>query len=321
MTEYVNDKKPLIVLSGPTAAGKTDLSVALAKRIGGEIISADSMQVYKGFDIGTAKIRPEETEGVPHHLIDIFEPDQEFNVFEFKRLSEECMKTIYENGHIPIIVGGTGFYIQAVLYDIEFTEEETDKAYRKMLEEKAEREGAEVLHQLLLEVDPKAAEEIHANNIKRTIRALEFYHETGQRISEHNEEQRQKSSPYNFAYFVLNRERPTLYERINLRVDQMIEEGLEEEVRSLLEEGISPDSLAMQGLGYKEMVNYLEGRCSLEKAIYDIKIGTRHFAKRQLTWFRREKEILWLNYEDYNNNKDAMLEAMLKTLAEKKIIQ
>ncbi len=314
------EKRPLIIISGPTAAGKTDLSIALAKKIGGEIISADSMQVYKNFDIGTAKIRPEEMEGIPHYLIDIMGPDEEFNVFEFKSRALEAMEKIYQNGHIPIIAGGTGFYIQAVLYDIDFTEGETDKSYRKLLEEKAEKEGAEVLHQMLFEIDPDAAEQIHANNIKRTIRALEFYHETGGRISEHNEEQKSRTSPYRFVYFVLNRERSTLYERINLRVDQMMEEGLLDEVKTLLGSGISPDSLAMQGLGYKEIVEYIQGKCDLEKAIYNIKIGTRHFAKRQLTWFRREKEVCWMNYEDYDNNKVSMLDAMVKKLKEASII-
>jgi len=316
----LSDKLPLIIISGPTAAGKTDLSIALAKAIGGEIISADSMQVYKRFDIGTAKIRPEEMDGVKHYLIDIFEPDQEFNVFVFQKLALKAMEQIYQNGHIPIIVGGTGFYIQSVLNDIDFTEEETDKDYRHMLEEKANSEGAEVLHAMLQEVDPEAAEQIHANNIKRTIRALEYYHETGFRISEHNDEQRKRTSPYNFVYFVLNRERKTLYERINLRVDQMIEEGLVQEVKELLSSGVSSDSLAMQGLGYKEMAEYLEGKCDLEKAIYNIKIGTRHFAKRQLTWFRRERDVQWMNYEDFGNDKTKMLEEMIRRLKEASII-
>lgn len=319
-TKTTSKERPLVIISGPTAAGKTDLSIALAKEIGGEIISADSMQVYRNFDIGTAKVRPEETEGIPHYLIDILDPDEEFNVFEFKTRALEAMDEIYQNGHIPIIVGGTGFYVQSVLYDIDFTEEETDKSYRRMLEEKAEKEGSDVLHRMLEEVDPKAAEQIHANNIKRTIRALEFYHETGSPISEHNEEQRQKESPYRFAYFVLNRERSLLYERINLRVDQMMEEGLLEEVKGLIDSGVSPDSLAMQGLGYKEIAQYLEGGCDLEKAVYNIKIGTRHFAKRQLTWFRREHDVIWMNYEDYQNDKDAMLKAMIKVLKERAVI-
>ena len=312
-------KPPLIILSGPTAAGKTELSISLAKRIGGEIISADSMQVYKGFDIGTAKIRKEEMQGIPHYLIDELEADEEFNVFEFQKRAKAYVQTIYENGHIPIIVGGTGFYIQALLYDINFTEEETDKAYRAELEEKARSEGALTLHQMLEEVDPEAASQIHANNIKRTIRALEYYHETGKRISEHNEEQRLRESPYNFAYFVLNRERAVLYERINQRVAVMEQEGLFEEVQRLLDAGISADSLAMQGLGYKETVDCLVGKCTKEEALHRIRQGTRHFAKRQITWFKREREVCWLNYEDYADQQ-AMLDAILQILREKNII-
>ena len=317
--EKSESKKPLVIISGPTAAGKTALSISLAKAIGGEIISADSMQVYRGFDIGSAKIRPEEMDGIPHHLIDILDAEEEFNVFEFQLRTKAAMEEIYASGHIPVIVGGTGFYIQSVLYDIDFTQEETDKAYRRMLEEKAQTEGAEAVHKMLEEVDPKAASLIHANNIKRTIRALEFYHETGSRISEHNEEQRRRLSPYRSAYFVLNRDRSVLYQRINERVDQMIEQGLVEEVKGLLDSGVSKDALAMQGLGYKEVAEYLSGECSLDRAVYKIKIGTRHFAKRQITWFKREKDVIWMNYEDYDNDQESMLQAMLKILEEKQI--
>lgn len=310
------EKKPLVILSGPTAAGKTELSIALAKKIGGAIISADSMQVYKGFDIGTAKIKQEEMQGIPHYLIDILDPEEKFSVYEFQTRARAAMDEIYAEGKVPIIVGGTGFYIQSVLYDINFTEEETDKSYRRMLEEKAEREGAEALHRMLEEVDPAASAQIHANNIKRTIRALEYHHETGGRISVHNEAQRQRISPYRFAYFVLNRDRATLYARINRRVEQMMEEGLLEEVTGLLGSGVRPESLAMQGLGYKEIVQYLKGACTREEAVNRIKTGTRHFAKRQLTWFRREKEVQWLHYEDFPDP-DAMLEEMLRILKER----
>lgn len=313
------EKKPLVILSGPTAAGKTELSIALAKRIGGAIISADSMQVYKGFDIGTAKIKKEEMQGVAHYLIDILDPEEEFSVYEFKTRAGAAMEEICAEGKIPIIVGGTGFYIQSVLYDIGFTEEETDKVYRRMLEEKAEKEGAEVLHRMLEEVDPAASEQIHANNIKRTIRALEYHHETGGRISEHNEAQKQRISPYRFAYFVLNRDRAALYGRINRRVELMMEEGLLEEVKGLIGRGVRPESLAMQGLGYKEIVQYLQGGCTLEEAVNKIKTGTRHFAKRQLTWFRREKEVQWMQYEDFPDP-DAMLKEMLRILQERGVI-
>ena len=226
-------KQPLIILTGPTASGKTALSVELAKRIGGEIISADSMQVYRYMDVGSAKVTVEEMDGVPHHLIDVLDPQDSFNVVTFQEMAKEAMKKIYANGHIPIVAGGTGFYIQALLYDIDFTDNDGDMEYRHHLEELAKEQGAEVLHSMLKEVDPPSAEAIHANNVKRVIRALEFYKKTGQRISDHNEEERQKESPYNFAYYVLNMDRATLYDRIDLRVDKMIEAGLEEEVKQL----------------------------------------------------------------------------------------
>ena len=219
-------KKPLVILTGPTAVGKTKASIGLAKAIGGEIISADSMQVYKQMDIGSAKIKPSEMDGIPHYLVDILEPDEEFHVVLFQQMAKQAIQKIYEKGKIPIIVGGTGFYIQAVLYDIDFSENEKDTSYREELEKLAQTKGAEYLHNLLREVDEKSAQDIHANNVKRVIRALEYFHQTGEKISEHNEEQRKKVSPYNFSYFVLNDERKHLYERINLRVDQMINEGL-----------------------------------------------------------------------------------------------
>ena len=287
-------KKPLLILTGPTAAGKTELSVRLAKRIGGEIVSADSMQVYKHMDIGSAKIRKEEMEGVPHHLIDVLEPSEPFHVVRFQQMALEAMEGIYERGHIPIITGGTGFYIQALLYHIDFEDTCEDPVYREKLENLAQREGAERLHELLKEADPRAAEEIHSNNIKRMIRALEYHRLTGRRISEHNREQREKQSPYSFAYFVLNRERAVLYERINRRVDLMMEEGLLEEVKKLKAMGYDRSYVSMQGIGYKELLGYLEGEYSLEEAVERIKLDTRHFAKRQLTWFRRERDVIWL---------------------------
>ena len=203
-------KKPLIILTGPTAVGKTKASISLAKAIGGEIISADSMQVYKEMDIGSAKIRPEEMDGIPHYLVDVLEPDEEFHVVRFQQMAKEAMAKIYANGHIPIIVGGTGFYIQALLYDIDFTENDGDMSFREEMEHYAAELGAEALHQKLREIDPASADMIHANNVKRVIRALEFYHQTGKKISEHNEEERQKESPYAFVYFVLNDERKNL---------------------------------------------------------------------------------------------------------------
>jgi len=312
-------QQPLIIISGATAVGKTDLSLSLAASIGGEIISADSMQVYKGMDIGTAKISPDEMKGIPHYLIDELDPWEEFNVYEFQKRCRALIRDITSRGKIPILTGGTGFYIQSVLYDIQFTDSETDLSYREELERLAVTQGPGVLHRMLEEVDPAAAEQIHENNIKRVIRALEYYQETGQPISEHNEEQRSRTSSFNYAYFVLNRERSVIYDRINLRVDQMMEEGLVEEVRSLLEQGVPPTALSMQGLGYKEIIRYLQGELSLSEAVSLIKQSTRHFAKRQLTWFRREKDVIWIDYGDYPGP-DAMLDHMINILKEKKIV-
>ena len=315
-------KQPLIILTGPTAVGKTKLSIALAKAVNGEIISADSMQVYKNMTIGTAKILPEEMDGVKHHLIDILAPEEEFNVVLFAKLAKQAMEECWSKGKIPILVGGTGFYIQAVLYDIDFTENDDDKSYREKLEQLAKEQGAEVLHERLRQIDAKAAEEIHPNNVKRDIRALEFFEKSGaQKISEHNEEQKQKESPYNFAYFVLNDDRETVYNRINLRVDLMLEQGLVAEVKELLDAGVPTTAVSMQGLGYKEIVAYLQGECTLEEAVYVLKRDTRHFAKRQITWFKREENVIWLNRPDYNGNDEEILAEMLKTMKDKGMIQ
>ncbi len=310
-------KKPLIILTGPTAVGKTELSIKLAKAIDGEIISADSMQVYKYMDIGTAKITTDEMQGIKHYLIDELEPEDEFNVVKFKELALKYMSEIYSKSKIPIIVGGTGFYIQAVLYGIDFKDNGEDTIYRKQLEELYEKEGAVYLHQKLAEVDPGSAKAIHPNNVKRVIRALEYYYQTGSRISAHNEEQRQNESPYNFCYFVLNNEREIVYERINSRVDLMIEKGLVTEVEALLDKGCTKDMVSMQGLGYKEIISYLDGECSLEEAVYTLKRDTRHFAKRQLTWFKREKEVTWINKQDYFNDENKLLEVLLKEIKKK----
>lgn len=314
-------KKPLFILTGPTAVGKTKASIGLAKAVDGEIISADSMQVYRHMDIGSAKIKPEEMEGIPHHLIDVLEPDDEFHVVKFQQLAKKAMREIWERGHIPIVTGGTGFYIQALLYDIDFDENEKEDACRKELEAYAREHGAEALHEKLALVDPASAEMIHPNNIKRVIRALEFYEQTGKRISEHNETQRQRESPYAFAYFVLTDDRAHLYERINRRVDQMIEEGLVNEVQALKDKGYTKQLVSMQGLGYKEILDYLDGNCTLEEAIYTIKRDTRHFAKRQLTWFKRERDVIWINKQSFGYDAEQILDEMLSKLpwkAEKK---
>ena len=276
-------QKPMIILTGPTAVGKSALSVELAKKINGAVITADSMQVYRHMDNGSAKITPEEMQGVTHYMIDELEPDEEFHVVRFVTMAKEYLKEIYADGKIPIIAGGTGFYIQALL-------------------------------------DPASAEAIHANNIKRVIRALEFYHLSGKKISEHNETERQKQSPYNFAYFVLTDERAKLYERIDRRVNAMIEAGLVEEVKKLKSMGCSREMVSMQGLGYKEILAYLDGGCTLEEAVYIIKRETRHFAKRQLTWFKRERDVIWLDKQAFGYDDAAILTDMISILEEKEII-
>lgn len=309
----------LVILTGPTAVGKTALSVALAKKIGGEIISADSMQVYRGMDIGSAKVTEEEMQGVPHFLIDEFDPAEEFHVVRFQEYAKRYIREIQERGHIPILVGGTGFYIQAVLYDIDFTENGSDHSYREELEALAKEHGAEYLHTMLASVDPASAEAIHANNVKRVIRALEFYQETGERISEHNEEERQKASPYQFAYFVLNDARDRIYANIDYRVDLMLEHGLVDEVRHLQAQGCTRDMVSMQGLGYKEILDYLDGRCSYEEAVRVLKRDTRHFAKRQLTWFRRERDVIWVDKQEIGYEPEQLLAYMLPELAKRGI--
>lgn len=289
------EKKPMIILTGPTAVGKTSLSIQLARALGGEIISADSMQIYKKMNIGTAKIMPEEMDGIPHYLVDQLDPSEEFNVVVFQQMAKAALEEIYAKGKIPIIVGGTGFYIQALLYDIDFSVHDDAERYREELQKTAEEKGAEYLHALLENVDPAYASLVHANNVKKVIRALEYYHETGEKLSEHNKEQRDKESPYDFYYYVLTHDRNVLYDRINARVDLMMEMGLEEEVRHLIEEGYRREMVSMQGIGYKEFFDYFEGDRSLEETVELIKKDTRHFAKRQLTWFRREKDVRWLD--------------------------
>ena len=313
-------KKPLVILTGPTAVGKSALAVALARQIGGEIISADSMQVYRHMDIGSAKITREEMEGIPHYLIDVLDPTEEFNVVVFQRMAKEAMTQIYSRGHIPILAGGTGFYIQAVLYDIDVTENDEDSTLRRALEEEARKAGPEVLYEKLRAVDPASCEIIHANNVKRIIRAIEFYEKTGRPISEHNKEQKERVSFYNSAYFVLLDDREQIYQKIDERVDLMIAGGLVEEVRALREMGCARNAVSMQGLGYKEILSYLEGELSLEEAVYRIKRDTRHFAKRQLTWFKREKNVVWIDKGEFDQDSQKILSFMQDFLRKKHII-
>lgn len=313
-------KPPLIILAGPTAAGKTNLSIQLAQKIVGSIISADSMQVYRYMDIGSAKITPEERKGIPHYMIDELLPEEEFNIVRFQTLAKQYMAEIYAQGRIPILVGGTGFYIQSVLYNIDFSKEEGSDSIRRELEEIAKNEGNNVLHQKLMEVDKESAETIHPNNIKRVIRALEFYRQNGYPISKHNKEERQKESPYQFAYFVLNENRECLYRKIEARVDKMIEQGLLEEVKHLKEMGCHRGMVSMQGLGYKELLSYLDNELSFEEAVSILKRDTRHFAKRQITWFKREKDVIWLEKEQFGNDEAKLLDHMIAILKEKGIV-
>lgn len=313
-------KKPLIILTGPTAVGKTELSLLLAKAVNGSIISADSMQVYRRMDIGSAKIRPEQMQGIPHDLIDVIEPWEDFHVYRFQEMANACMEEIYRQGRIPILTGGTGFYIQALLYQIDFTKEPQDLSYRRSLEQLAAQKGHQALNQLLRAVDEAAAKQIHPNNVKRTIRALEFYHQSGMKISEHNAKQHEKQSPFDFCYFVLNDDREKLYAAIDDRVEQMMREGLLAEVRALKQEGLTRAHVSMQGLGYKELLQYLDGELTLAEAVARIKRDTRHFAKRQLTWFRRERDVIWLNKPDFCYDNEKILDYMKQKMTEAEII-
>lgn len=313
-------KKPLIILTGPTAVGKTALSIELAKAVNGAIISADSMQVYKRMNIGTDKITKEKMQGVEHYLIDEFEPSYDFNVATFKEYAKKYIDKIYEENKIPILAGGTGFYIQAVLKDIDFTKTVEDNEYRNYLENVSKYKGNEFVHDMLRQVDEESADIIHANNLKRVIRALEFYRATGEKISVHNKIEQQKESPYNFAYFCLNDKRDNLYRRIDKRIDEMAQAGLVKEVRELVREGITKNNTSMKGLGYKEIIHYLDGEYDLDEAIYTLKRDTRHFAKRQLTWFKREKDVIWIQKDEFNYEEKKILEYIIDILKNKNII-
>ncbi len=312
-------KRPLVVIGGPTACGKTGFSIQLAKKIGGEIISADSMQVYRKMDIGTAKVTAEEADGVPHYLVDELEPDEEYNVMLFQQKAKAYLKQIWAKGKIPILVGGTGFYINALLYDTDFTETEHNTSYREACYALAREQGAEALYERLVKVDPVYAAGIHANNVKRVTRALEYHHLTGQKFSEHNAEQKEKDIPYDAAVIILTMERKRLYQRIEQRIDNMMEQGLLQEVKGLLDQGYSPELVSMQGIGYKEFIPYVLGECTLEEAIVQLKTNTRRFAKRQLTWFRRQIDGLWLDLSEISLE-DALEDAM-QELQQKKILK
>ncbi|MEH7126342.1 MULTISPECIES: tRNA (adenosine(37)-N6)-dimethylallyltransferase MiaA [unclassified Bacillus (in: firmicutes)] len=293
------EKEKLVVLIGPTAVGKTKLSIELAKRFNGEIISGDSMQIYKGMDIGTAKIKKDEMEGIPHHLIDIKDPKEPFSVAEFQELVREKISEISLRGKLPMIVGGTGLYIQSVIYDYHFSDAPSDDDFRQMLEKKAEAEGNESVHLELSKVDPESAERIHPNNVRRVIRALEVYHCTGKTINELQENQKPELM-YNTAIIGLTMDREILYQRINTRVDLMIKEGLLEEVERLFNQDIK-DCQSIQAIGYKELYEYFSHSISLEEATSQLKQNSRRYAKRQLTWFRNKMNVDWFDMSDVVN--------------------
>lgn len=303
--------KNLLILAGPTAVGKTDISIKLAKRLDGEIISADSMQIYKYMDIGSAKVSKEEMDGIPHHMIDIVEPDQNFNVSEFKKLAEEEIDEISSRNRLPMVVGGTGLYINSLISSYDFTEAGTDQEYRDYLTALAESEGKEYVHEMLRDVDRGSYERLYPNDLKRVIRALEVYRLTGVTITEYSARRQEYVCPYNLEYYVLTMDRAALYNRINLRVDMMIRNGLIEEVKALRAMGYDADMQSMKGIGYKEVLYYLEGKITLEDAVELIKKGSRNYAKRQLTWFRKDPRARWIDKDDFDSD-DEIVEHIVK---------
>ncbi|WP_160031947.1 tRNA (adenosine(37)-N6)-dimethylallyltransferase MiaA [Paenibacillus sp. An7] len=296
----MSNKPKLLVLVGPTAVGKTKMSIELAKTFNAEIISGDSMQVYRQMDIGTAKIKPEEMDGIPHHLIDIHEPDYPYSVAEFQANCRHLIEDIHARGKLPFIVGGTGLYVESVCYNFQFSEVGSDEEFRKEQFDYADVHGPEKLHEKLREIDPPSAERLHPNDVRRVIRALEIYHMTGTRQSDQLAAQK-KESPYDLCIVGLTMDRQMLYKRIEDRIDEMMEEGLVQEVAALLDHGVGPGCISMQGLGYKEIASYLRGEVPLETAVSELKRDTRRFAKRQLSWFRHMKDIHWVDMTDTAN--------------------
>ncbi|WP_434293699.1 tRNA (adenosine(37)-N6)-dimethylallyltransferase MiaA [Clostridium botulinum] len=308
----------LLIIAGPTAVGKTDISIKLAEKLNGEIISADSMQIYKYMDIGSAKITKDEMKGIPHHLIDVVEPHEEFNVSSFKALAEKSIKDIWNRGKLPIIAGGTGLYINSLIYNYDFTDADRDEKYREYLTKLAEDKGKEYVHSLLKDIDEESYEKLYPNDLKRVVRALEVYKITGKSISEYTKENEKKlyDIPYNVNYFILNMNREVLYERINKRVDIMMGKGLIEEVKKLESMGYTPDMQSMKGIGYKEVLFYLNGDISLDEAIYLIKKGSRNYAKRQLTWFRKDKRYIWIDKDKYSSEEE-IVDKIIKMVKDK----
>lgn len=315
-----NLKRPLVVIAGPTAVGKSETAAELGRMIGGEIVSADSMQVYRHMDIGSAKVTYEEMLGVPHHMIDVVEPTEEMDVARYAEMAGACIQGIHERGRIPILCGGTGFYIQAVTRAIDFEETGPDEDFRREMAAFADRNGAEALYDRLLKVDPEAALQIHPHNIRRVIRALEYYKESGQKISEHNNAEKQKESPYDLAFYVIHTDRQKLYDRIDSRVDFMFAEGLRDEVIYLKAMGLSRDHVSMQGLGYKEILDELDNLTTPEETVRILKRDTRHYAKRQLTWFGREKDAEWIRTEDFGDQPLKIAEYLKEELIKRGIV-
>lgn len=297
-----NVKDNLLIISGPTSVGKTQISIQIAKRLNGEIISADSMQIYKYMNIGSAKISKDEMQGIPHHLIDIIEPHENFTVADFKEKALTVIDSISQDNKLPIVAGGTGLYIDSILYNMNFTDANKDEDYRNYLEELANDKGNKYVHELLKDIDYVSYTKLHPNNLKRVIRALEVYKVSGKPFSSFEENNNEYNIDYNVHYFVLTMNRDKLYERINKRVDMMLEMGLIEEVKSLKEKGYTPEMQSMKGIGYKEILYYLNGEVTLEDAVEMIKQGSRNYAKRQLTWFRKNPKVQWINKDDFVND-------------------
>lgn len=305
----------LYIIAGPTACGKTDVGIELAKRINGQIISADSIQIYKGMDIGSAKIKPDQMQGIRHYLIDELMPDQPYSIAQFKQRGQAAIEQIKAAQKQPILVGGTGFYIQSLVKDVDFTKQPIDSTIRQQVEQYYQEQGQAALYSWLQRIDPASCDKIHRNNVKRVKRAIEFYLETGTPISRHNQVTAGQNGPYQTYFFVLNMERQLLYQRIEQRVDRMIAAGLVQEVQALLDNGYTAQMTSMQGIGYKEMVEHLTGQLTLEQAIAKIKTNTRHFAKRQITWFKRESNAIWLDVEAYDFDPVQIVEQIMKQQA------
>lgn len=309
----MKNKKPLFILIGPTAIGKTELSIALAKQLNGEIISADSMQIYKHMDIGTAKASKEEMQGIEHYLIDEVSPDIEFSVSDFQDRSELYIDQILDKDKLPMVVGGTGLYINSLIYDLNFSVSVSNWELREFYENQALEYGNQYIHDKLKTVDPVSAERVHPNDIKRVIRALEVYEETGKPMSEYYKDFRKPSDKYNIVMIGLKMDREKLYERINKRIDIMMDNGLVEEVKGLLDMGYSEDLNSMQAIGYKEIISYLNGEYSLEEAIETLKRGSRRYAKRQITWFRKEPRVYWIDLDETRDKDDIVKEIVSYT--------